>query len=68
MAHTHTVPRESEYFALATKVLGLKINSEIIGHRNYFKKVRMVVNEHDHTRTWKLLCEIARTCYTYLKK
>jgi len=23
---THTVPRESEYFALATKVLGLKIN------------------------------------------
>jgi hypothetical protein len=42
-------------------------HSELIGHRNYFKKVRMIVNEHDHTRYWKLLCEIARTYYTCLK-
>lgn len=27
---THTVPRESEYFALAMKVLGLKIYMHIL--------------------------------------
>jgi len=37
----------------------------MIGHSYYFKKFRVIINEHDRARNWKLLCQIERTYYTY---